>query len=161
MNNELFYFFYNLAHRSAFFDQVIIFTAVYFPFIVMFLAFIYLLFYRKSLRDLIFVFFSAGLAGIISKLLKILIHTPRPALVLPDIQTLFAKISYTFPSDHASFFMALALSIFFMRKKAGYWFLFFALLVGIARVAAGVHFPVDILGGFALGALVAYFLKKV
>lgn len=161
MNNQFFYFFYNFAHQVIWLDKAIIFTAVYFPFAVMLLAFLYLLFYKKSLRDLIFVFFSAGLAGIISKLLKILIHTLRPAFMLPDVQPLFEKISYAFPSDHASFFMALAVAIFFINKKAGYVFLLFALLIGLARITAGVHFPIDILGGFVLGAAVAYFIKKI
>jgi len=37
--------------------------------------------------------------------------------------------------------------------------MFFALLIGIARIIAGVHFPVDILGGFILGILTAYLVK--
>ena len=32
----------------------------------------------------------------------------------------------------------------------------FALVIGVARIMLGVHFPGDILGGFVLGALVAY-----
>src|SRR3989344_4230579 len=123
MNEAVFYFFYNCAHQAVWLDKLIIFTAVYFPFMVMLFAVFYLLFYKKPLRYLIFIFFSAGLAGIISKLLKILIHTLRPAFVLPDVQALFEKTSYAFPSDHASFFMALAVAIFFINKKAGYVFM--------------------------------------
>lgn len=167
MNNDIFYFFYNLAHQNIFLDKLIVFFAFYFPFLVTFLAFLYLLFYRKSLRELISVFLIASTAGLISKFLKILIHLPRPSFVLPDIQTLFLKTSYSFPSDHATFFMALAVSIFFLHKKTGlsaqasYVFMFFAFLIGLARIAAGIHFPADILGGFALGILVAYLAKNV
>ena len=56
MNEALFYFFYSFAHQSGFLDKVIIFTAVYFPFLVALLAFLYLLFYRKSVREFILVF---------------------------------------------------------------------------------------------------------
>jgi len=38
--------------------------------------------------------------------------------------------------------------------------MFFALLIGLARIVAGVHFPLDILGGFALGIAVAFLVKK-
>ena len=38
--------------------------------------------------------------------------------------------------------------------------MFFALLIGVARIIAGVHFPIDILGGFIIGFIVAYFIKK-
>ena len=55
--------------------------------------------------------------------------------------------------------MALAFAIYFLHKQAGYWFMFFALIIGVARIMAGVHFPLDILGGFVLGALVAYLVK--
>jgi undecaprenyl-diphosphatase len=81
--------------------------------------------------------------------------------VFPQVHSLFAESWYSFPSGHATFFMALAVSIFLSHKKAGYLFMFFALLIGIARIIAGVHFPVDILGGFVIGALVAFFVKSV
>jgi undecaprenyl-diphosphatase len=165
MNNAVFYFFYSFAHKSVLVDQAAVIAALYLPFIVAFLAFVYLIFFRRSLRDLVFVFFAAGLAGAISKLLKILIHTPRPPVVLEGVQSLFEKTTYAFPSDHATFFMALAIAIFFLNKKAGVLFMVFALVIGVARIVVGVHFPVDILGGFALGAivslLVAFFTKKI
>ena len=34
--------------------------------------------------------------------------------------------------------------------------MFFALLIGLARIIAGVHFPIDILGGFVLGGIVSF-----
>jgi undecaprenyl-diphosphatase len=161
MNDAIFYFFYNFAHQSVWLDRVVVFAALYLPFIVPVLAFIYLVFYRKSWLDLFRVFLSAGAAAIISKILKILIHTPRPQFALEGVESLFEKTTYAFPSDHATFFMALAVAIFFVNRKAGLVFFVFALLVGMARIAAGVHFPVDILGGFILGATVAYLAKKI
>ena len=161
MNEAVFYFFYNFAHKSVLVDQAVVFTALYLPYLVPFLAFAYLLFYRRSFKDFIFVFFTAGVAVVISKILKILIHTPRPPLALEGVQSLFEKTSYAFPSDHATFFMALAVAIFFINKKAGLVFLALALLIGIARIVVGVHFPIYILGGFILGAVVAYFAKKI
>ena len=164
MNNAIFYFFYNLAHQSILLDKVIVFFAVYFSYMVVILALGYFFFYRQSWREFFFVFFSVALAGALSKLFKFLIHTPRPIMVLPDIHTLFLKDSFAFPSDHAAVFAALGFSIFFLNRRAGYVFIIFALLIGLARIIAGVHFPIDILGGFILGTLtsyfVAYFLKS-
>ena len=73
MNEAIFYFFYNFAHKSVLVDQAAVFAALYLPFIVAFLAFAYLIFFRRSLREFIFVFFTAGIAGLISKVLKVLI----------------------------------------------------------------------------------------
>ena len=94
-------------------------------------------------------------------ILKHFIHAPRPFVALSNIHSLFSETGYAFPSGHATFFGALAVAIFFLDKKVGLRFMTFALLIGLARIIAGVHFPVDILGGFALGALVAFFVKNV
>ena len=173
MNNTIFYFFYGLAHQSVFLDNIIIFFAFYFPFIVVILAGLFLLFHHEVLKaeepfqvfmekkkEILMVFFSGVVAWILAYILKFLIHTPRPFDVFSQVRSLITENGYAFPSGHATFFMALAFSIFFLHKKAGYYFIFFALLIGLARIAAGVHFPADILGGFILGAVVAYLVEK-
>ena len=151
MNDIIFYFFYNFSHKFIFLDNIIIFFAVYFPFIVVILAGLYLLFYRKSWREFFIVFMSSGIAYLFSKILKILIHENRPFVEFSNVQALFS--------------MTLAFSIFILHKKAGYVFILFALLIGLARIMAGVHFPFDILGGFVLGAgisyMFAYLVKNV
>ena len=178
INETMFFFFYNLAHQSSFFDGLIVFFAVYFPYIVILLALVFLLFHYKVLpssnpfeefinrwKEIILVFFSSGLAWIVSQILKFLIHTPRPFDAFPQVIPLFSESGFAFPSGHATFFMGLAVALFFINKKISYLFMFFALIIGLARIIAGVHFPVDILGGFILGslvsALVAYLVKNV
>lgn len=174
MNELIFFFFYNLAHKSELFDKMIVFLALYFPYIVLILAGLFLLFHHEILRaenpfqfflqkkkEILKVFFSGAVAWILAIVLKLLFHIARPTFFLTDIQPLLSKTTFSFPSEHASFFMALAVSIFLLHKKAGYVFMLFALVISLARIVAGVHFPVDILGGFILGALVAYFVKSV
>jgi len=161
MNNTIFFFFYNLAHQSQIFDKIVIFFADTFPYIVILLAVIYLFFYKKNWKDFFIVFISSGFAWFLAYVLKFLFHTGRPFDIFPKVISLFPETSYAFPSGHATFFMALAFTLFFSHKKIGYLFIFFALLIGIARIIAGVHFPIDILGGFALGFAIAFFLKNV
>lgn len=167
MNDNFFFFFYNLAHQSIFFDKLVIFFADTFPYIVILLAVIYLFFYKKDWRDFFIIFISSGLSWFLAYVLKFLFHSQRPFDIYPEINSLFPETGYAFPSGHATFFIALAVSIFLFQKKAGlpaqagYIFVFFALLIGIARIVAGVHFPVDILGGFILGFVIAFFLKNV
>lgn len=165
MNNDIFFFFNNLAHQSATFDRVVVFTAETLPYVVIVLAGLFLLFYRKSWRELFLVFASSGVAYVFSKILKILIHTNRPFVEFSNVQALFPETGFAFPSVHATFFVTLAVSIFLLHKKVGYVFMLLALLIGLARIVAGVHFPIDILGGFILGAgiscLVAYLAKNV
>jgi len=172
MNEIIFYFFYNLAHQSQFFDGAVIFFAEMLPeiFIVLIGFFYYVIsdpendfqvFIQKNGKELVRVFFSGGLAWIVSVVLKTLVHLERPFVVLKDVTPLFNETGFAFPSSHAAVFSALAVAIYFKNKKAGYAFMLLALIIGIARIMAGVHFPIDILGGFILGALIAYFVKNV
>ena len=160
MNETIFYFFYNLAHKSDFFDSAVTFLAVYFPLLILF-GICVLIFYRRNWRESFLVFFSGGLAIIIDQLLKFLIQSPRPFLAFTNVLPLFPETGYAFPSGHAAFFSSLAFALFFINRKTGFIFMFFALLIGLARIIAGVHFPIDILGGFLLGFGVAYFVKSV
>jgi len=47
MNNTIFLFFYSLAHKSNIFDNIVIFSAVYFPYIVVVSAILFLLFHHE------------------------------------------------------------------------------------------------------------------
>ena len=172
MNNTIFFFFYNLAHQSQIVDNIIVFFALYFPYILVFAAGIFLLmhhdifraanpfqvFFQKK-KEILKVVFSGVLAYFIAVLLKNLFQIPRPFFALSDIEPLISKTTFSFPSEHTSIFMALSVLIFLLHKKVGYIFIFFTILIGIARIGAGVLFPAYILGGFVLGAVVAYLVR--
>ena len=177
INNQIFFFFYNLAHQTSIFDNIVIFFAVYFVYILILLAFLFLIFFHKIFpsedplreflnkwKEFILLFLSGGSAWVLAKILKILIHTLRPFEIFSQVQPLFSETGYAFPSGHTAVAFAVAFAIFFTNKKAGYVFMFCALLVGLSRITGGVHFPIDILGGFFLGSgvvlLVKYLLKK-
>ena len=72
---------------------------------------------------------------------------------------------FSFPSGHATFFSALATALYFYHKRLGLWFGLGAVIIGLARIISGIHYPADILTGFGLGmliaGLVAYWRKKV
>ena len=180
-NNQIFFFFYNLSHKSFILDWWIIFFAHTFPYIVIILSIIFLLFHHEVIllkyktkneaiwnsfrelkqkwKEIVLVFFSGVFAWCVASLIKIIIKEPRPHMVFENVIPLLNKIDYSFPSGHATFFMGIAFAIFFSHKKAGYVFMFFALIIGITRIITGVHFPIDIITGFILGAIIAYFVK--
>ena len=170
--SSIFLFFNNFANQSPFLDKVIVFIANPFSYLVILLATLFLLAHhevmfaknpfqalKKKWKEIVLVFFSGALAWCLAQVLKLLIASPRPFTKFSEVESLFTSDSYAFPSGHATFFMAIAFAIFFSHKKMGYVFMLFAFLIGLARVISGIHFPIDILGGFALGAIIATLIR--
>ncbi len=71
----------------------------------------------------------------------------------------------SFPSGHAAFFFALAAIIFLFHKKWSIAYFAGTLIIVLSRIMAGVHWPMDILGGLVVGissaALVHFLIKKI
>jgi undecaprenyl-diphosphatase len=85
-----------------------------------------------------------------------LYYHPRP-FVVNHIKPLVAHAADNgFPSEHTLFSVVLATAIIFYRPKLGYLALVLALLVGVGRVAAHVHSPIDIAGGVIFGMASGY-----
>jgi undecaprenyl-diphosphatase len=64
----------------------------------------------------------------------------------------------SFPSGHAAVMFAIAFTLVYKYPLWGWIYLALAAVSGAARVIAGVHFPLDILGGMFVGALAALFI---
>ncbi len=96
--------------------------------------------------------------GFIVEIIHYFYARPRPFLAL-GFTPMFPESSNSFPSSHATVLIALAVFAYTLNKKAGYLMFVFALLNGVARVYAGVHWPLDILGGFTVG-LVSFWLAR-
>jgi len=176
MNNEIFFSLYSLAHQSVFLDWLLIFTANGFGYMMVFLAFIYLIFhtdgvfnyrtpflqFKNKFKEVALIFSASISAWIIATIIKLFILSPRPFILFENIKPLFLHGGMdSFPSGHAMFFGALAVSLYFVHKRMEYLYIVVALLIGLARVASGVHFPIDILVGYILGAIIAIIFNLI
>ncbi|MEV8391349.1 MULTISPECIES: phosphatase PAP2 family protein [unclassified Streptomyces] len=105
---------------------------------------------------------AAGIALLINIPIRGFVERPRPFLDHKGLEVLVAgKTDYSFVSDHATMAMALAVGVFIAHRKLGLAAIGLALLEGFCRVYMGVHYPTDVIGGFALGTAVALLLTPL
>jgi undecaprenyl-diphosphatase len=86
----------------------------------------------------------------------------RPYEAHPSIVPLLAKSSDpSFPSDHATAALSIAFGVFFVSRRAGWFFLAFATVVATSRVLAGMHYPTDVLGSLVISVGAGYLCARV
>jgi len=113
-----------------------------------------------------FVFVGVGVPGLMTNLLKRLFGRGRP----PEFEEsgAFAFQHFlndwtfqSFPSGHAATAMATAFVVGFMAPRFFRLILIIALATGLSRIVVGMHYPTDIIAGFAVGMLGAYAMRNV
>ena len=112
--------------------------------------------YRKQKWEVFWVgFISAAIARFgIAELVRLMYDRERPFQVIKNVhQVIVHESGSSFPSGHATFFFALAAAVSVYHPKTGIFFFVGAILMGIARVSAGIHWPSDILAGAMIGTV--------
>ncbi|MEU5714978.1 phosphatase PAP2 family protein [Streptomyces sp. NPDC020403] len=105
---------------------------------------------------------AAGIALIINIPIRGFVERPRPFNDHQGLDVLVAgKEDFSFVSDHATMAMAIGVGLFVANRKFGLAAIALALLEGFCRVYMGVHYPTDVIGGFALGTAVALLLAPL
>ncbi len=164
LNLDLFKFFFSLSGRGWLLDTLIIFLAKFLPYLLV-LAFLFWMLSRKEWKLRWLIAAEAAMAvifsrWIITEAIRFFYHSQRPFVAL-NLIPLIEESSYSFPSGHAAFFFALAMTIFYYNRKLGWWFFAFAAANGLARITSGIHWPLDVLGGAAIGILSGFLIHKL
>jgi undecaprenyl-diphosphatase len=105
---------------------------------------------------------AVALADLTSTALKAIVDRPRPFVRYPEPKVLVPRPQdASFPSGHAATSFAAATILSFAFPKAAPAFLVLAAAVAYSRVYGGVHYPLDVIAGAALGAAVAIALRQL
>ena len=111
-------------------------------------------------KSIIIFLIPVGIATTISELISAIYLRQRPFVVDSRIKLLVPhSADGGMPSHHIVFMSALIVTVFFYGRKTGIFLGLLTLLTGIARVAAGIHYPSDIIVGALIGAGVAYLYR--
>lgn len=162
-NQEIFLQIYSLGNRNIFFDQLMIFGAVYLIWITAFLAVTFGIFgSNKEKKALLLSVSGVIIAWILIFIIRLFIFEPRPFVTLSLIPLISESAkSAAFPSMHTTFMAVVAFTYFFVKSKWAPIFMFFLVWVALARIYAGVHYPFDILGGLLVGSIAVYLSKTL
>jgi undecaprenyl-diphosphatase len=94
-----------------------------------------------------------------SNLLKDLVGRIRPCHDIAGIHVLTGcGNSKSFPSSHAVNSMAAALLFGYRYRKLLPWLIGVSVAVSYSRIYIGIHYPGDVLAGWLLGAICAFFV---
>jgi len=117
-----------------------------------------LLTYLKRWRELGALTICVAGGAVLSFLLKILFHRTRP-----DLFQVVKETSYSFPSGHALATMCFyGMVAFLIMRKTSSWrgrltvmtlTVILSVLIGISRIYLGVHYPTDVIAGYAVGSM--------
>ncbi len=144
---------------------LVIFFATWFPWLLGVVPIVYEFFMRnegETMRALARIYLPPSIVYLATLGIKLFFPSPRPFASLDIPPLVVGDNPYgSFPSSHAAFFAALGMTMYFCNPKLGKWFIAGAVLIGVARMAAGLHWPTDILAGLGLGCALGWATEKV
>ncbi|MBI5079899.1 MAG: phosphatase PAP2 family protein, partial [Chloroflexi bacterium] len=86
---------------------------------------------------------------------KMIFHLPRPYWIDSNVKALAQETSYGLPSGHAQDATTVWFFIAYTMRKRWAWLVALALvlLISLSRLYLGVHFSLDVIGGWIIGGI--------
>ncbi|HEX5502950.1 MAG TPA: phosphatase PAP2 family protein [Thermomicrobiales bacterium] len=110
-------------------------------------------------RAVIYAIVAAVLGLVAEKIIGDLYYRPRPFVAHHVTQLVAHARDSSMPSSHAIFGFAVAVALVLVSRRLGLLALALAVLMSLARVYVGVHYPGDVTVGALIGGLLALALS--
>ncbi len=163
-------FLYLNSFHTSFWDTIMLMITRKETWVPLYLIIVYFFIknYRsKSVLVILFLALTVVASDQISVLIKESVQRLRPVYE-PSIEHLVHNVFrkgglHGFVSSHAANMFAIFgfTSLIFKNRRYLFLMLFWALAISYSRIYAGVHYPLDILGGATLGWLIAFAMYKL
>lgn len=115
---------------------------------------------ERNQRAVLYAAATMIVANLLVKGLNLMVYRYRP-FAENTVRLLFYRPSdSSFPSNAATVGFSLASAMWLLNRRAGIVMYVLALLFGLSRIVAGVHYPSDILGGMGVGLFSAYLVVR-
>ncbi len=115
----------------------------------------------RNQRAVLVIALALLFANALIKDLAIIYFRPRP-FATEAVKLLFYRPSVSsFPSVPTTVAFCFAAGAFSANRNIGIFLLALGSLYGLARVYAGVHYPLDVIGGAAIGIGVIYTIQRL
>ena len=144
-------------------NVVTVFLAQYFFITSIGISGVYFLYQSTKTKKemLLFALMTLPLIGLTAYSANHVYNDPRPFVVEQFTPLIPHAPDNGFPSDHALLTFSIAAICFSFNKRLGLLLGVIALIVGVARVYAGVHHSIDIIGSIVIVVVVATFARLI
>jgi membrane-associated phospholipid phosphatase len=110
---------------------------------------------RRRARVAVAVVLAGGLAWVAATVGKEVVDRPRPQTLGADVTVHDETEDPAFPSSHVGIATASLTAAAFAARRRPAGAIAVGGVVGLGRMAAGVHLPLDVVGGLGLGVVAA------
>jgi undecaprenyl-diphosphatase len=144
-------------------DTIIILSAKYLIVISIGLA-LWALYRAPSdvrVRRALIILCSLALTYLLGKIASYFFFDPRPFVVAHVSALIEHAADNGFPSDHMLLAGGLAAAIWYFNRRIATLLWAVAFAIGVARVLALVHHPIDIIGSVLIALIAAYSVEKI
>ena len=164
------FFLINGTH-SPFWDEIMIFFTQAYTWAAFFIIFLFFIFKKYKTKKglvilmilIIAVTFSDQFSSVIKELVRRFRPSHEPSIEYMVHSALKKGGLYGFFSAHASTSMVMAVfsSLVFRNKTYNLLVFSWIFLIGYTRIYLGMHYPLDVMGGWVAGAFIGYAFYKI
>ena len=117
---------------------------------------------RERNQKTVFVACSAlAIASLTVFIINDFFFRPRPFVGHETALLFYKPTDSSFPANPVAVVFAIAASVWWADRKVGTLLYVMASVFAFSRVYAGVHYPLDLISGAAIGIVVAYLISKL
>lgn len=161
MDDVLFAWINGGAGHYAWIDMLMKHTTAYGPYVFAGILVLFLVSKRgrtEGVAGFVALLFAMG----INYVIKSFYYRPRPFVQWSDDVNLLMDhaANSSFPSNHTTAAITIALVIWYYNRRMGRWLIGFALLMGVSRIYVGHHYPSDVFFGILFGLLSVIVILK-